>query len=350
MTPLLRLPRFVLPRLVLVAAALLAVIVFARPAAGGPGTAGAAGSAPEVAAASTAPVTAASGAPPARSPAAIRPAQAVAWGPAPEVAFGAAPAPAISGDAAILLDEASGVTLFQKDAHARLPPASLTKIMTALVALEQGHLDAEVTVNIDSRRMRGSTVMGLVPGDRLTLEDLLYGLMLPSGNDAALALAEHVSGSTEAFVAAMNQRAADLGLVDTHFANPHGLDAAAHYTSAFDLAVLARVAMQRPDFRKIANTKYRVVMGAVATYTLGTLNPLYDRLSGVDGVKTGYTRTARQTLVGSVTRDGHRVLVVVLRSSDRASDGAALLNWAFAAHAWTPPTTVASEGAGTPGT
>ncbi|MFA7248319.1 MAG: serine hydrolase [Dehalococcoidia bacterium] len=277
------------------------------------------------------------------------PARMIAWGPAPSLVPEAPPAPAIASDSAIVIDETSGVVLYEKDAHIRLPEASLTKIMTALLALERAHLEDQVEVTVDSRRMRGSTVMGLVPGERLTLEGLLYGLMLPSGNDAALAIAEHVSGSTDAFVALMNQRAAELGLVDTHFANPHGLDATSHYSSAFDLAVLTRVAMQRQDFREIVSTRYRVVTGALATYDLGTLNPLYSRLPGVDGVKTGYTRTARQTLVGSVTRDGHRVLVVVLRSPDRASDGAALFRWAFDTHTWSPPVATAAEGAVAPG-
>ena len=280
--------------------------------------------------------------------AAVVPARMVAWASAPGLVSGAAPAPAIVGDAAVLIDEASGVALFEKDPHTRLPPASLTKIMTALVALERGHPDDQVEVNIDSRRMRGSTVMGLVPGECLTLDDLLYGMMLPSGNDAALAIAEHIAGSTDAFVALMNQRAGELGLINTHFTNPHGLDGAAHYSSAFDLAVLTRVAMQRQDFREIVNTTYRVATGTTATYQLGTLNPLYGRLAGVDGVKTGFTRTARQTIVGSVTREGHRVLVVVLRSPDRASDGTALLRWAFEAHAWPARQAAASEAAPVP--
>lgn len=277
------------------------------------------------------------------APAVVVSARLVPWGPTPNRLAASAPAPAIGGTAAIVLDEASGVVLYEKDAHARLPEASLTKIMTALLAIEHGNLDEQVDVQVDSRIMRGSTVMGLVPGERLTVDDLLYGLLLPSGNDAALAIAQHVSGSTEAFVALMNKRAGELGLVDTHFANPHGLDASGHYSSAYDLAVLTRTAMQLPEFRTIVNTRYRVVRGTLSTYQLGTLNPLYGRLAGVDGVKTGYTRTARQTLVGSVMRDGHRVYAVVMRSEDRASDGVALFNWTFDSYTWAGPTTVASD-------
>ncbi len=284
------------------------------------------------------------------TPVAVNPPRLVAWGPAPTVAAGAVAAPAIAGEAALLMDETSGRILYAKSPNDRLSPASLTKIMTALLAVERGHLDELVDVRVDSRTMRGSTVMGLVPGEQLTLEDLLYGMMLPSGNDAALAIGMHVSGTAEEFVVLMNKRAGELGLVNTRFANPHGLDGAGgNYSSAYDLAVLTREAMRHEQFRTIANTTYRVVKGSIATYSLGTLNPLYGRIAGVDGVKTGYTRNARQTLVGSVTRDGHRVIVVVLRSSDRASDGVSLLNWAFAAHEWPAPTTVAAEGAPAPG-
>ena len=274
----------------------------------------------------------------------VHPAPLAVWGPAPSIAS-TAPPPDVGAWGAVVLDEASATVLYQKDPHAHLSPASLTKIMTALVALERTDVHTMVDVTVDSRTMRGSTVMGLVPGERLSMQDLLYGLMLPSGNDAALAIAQAVGGSTEGFVALMNQRAAELGLEDTHFANPHGLDAPGHYTSAYDLALLTRAAMQRQDFRDIVNTRYVTVQGALRTYDLGTLNPLYGQLPGVDGVKTGYTRTAQQTFVGSVVRDGHRVYVVLLRSSNRTGDSLALLRWAFASWAWpVSPSVVASDG------
>ena len=255
------------------------------------------------------------------------------WGPAPRITS-TTPPPEVAALGALLFDEASASVLYAKGEHARLGPASLTKIMTALIALERAARDELVEVTVDSRTMRGSTVMGLVPGERLSLEGLLYGLMLPSGNDAALAIAQHVGGGTARFVELMNQRAAELGLEDTHFANPHGLDAAGHYSSAHDLALLTRAAMQRQDFRELAATRAVTVTGALNTYQLGTLNPLFGRIDGVDGVKTGYTRTAQQTMVGTVTRDGHRVYVVLLRSNDRASDSLTLLRWAFASWAW----------------
>lgn len=265
------------------------------------------------------------------------------WGPPPALASPLAP-PAVGADAAVVLDEASGSVLYEKSAHLRIAPASLTKIMTALIALERGDLRDTVAVNVDGRRMGRSTVMGLVPGERLSLEDLLYGLLLPSGNDAALAIAEHIGGSAEGFVAIMNARAAALGLADTHFANPHGLDAAGHYSSAYDLALLTRLAMQRADFRRIVNTGVYVAHGALHDYAMGSLNPLYGRIAGVDGVKTGYTRNARQAIVGSVSRDDHRVFVVVLRAGDRVSDSVALLNWTFTAYTWpAAPSAVAAD-------
>ena len=255
------------------------------------------------------------------------------WGPAPLITS-TTPPPGVTTWGAIVLDEASAAVLYAKGEHTRLGPASLTKIMTALVALERNAGDEQVEVTVDSRTMRGSTVMGLVPGERLSLEALLYGLMLPSGNDAALAIAQHVGGDVPRFVELMNQRAAELGLQDTHFANPHGMDAAGHYTTAHDLALLTRAAMQRQDFRVLANARSATFVGELKTYRLGTLNPLFGRIDGVDGVKTGFTRTAQQTIVGSVTRDGHRVYVVLLRSNDRTSDSLALLRWTFASWAW----------------
>jgi len=263
----------------------------------------------------------------------VRPAPLITWAPAPSIAS-TAPPPEIAAHAAIVLDEASAAVLYEKEAHARLAPASLTKIMTALVALERTAPDEIVEVHVDGAGMRRSTVMGLLPGERLTMQALLYGLMLPSGNDAALAIAEHMAGSTQAFAELMNQRAAELGLQDTRFANPHGLDSAGHYTSAYDLALLTRAAMQRQDFRELVDTRAIAVTGALNTYHLGTLNPLYGRIAGVDGVKTGYTRRAQQTIVGSVTRDGHRVFVVLLRSPDRTGDALALFGWSFGAWSW----------------
>jgi serine-type D-Ala-D-Ala carboxypeptidase (penicillin-binding protein 5/6) len=157
-----------------------------------------------------------------------------------------------------VLDEASGALLYGKNADRPLPPASLTKVATAIVALESGSLDDTVAVDVDSRKMKSSTVMGLLPGDEFSLRDLMFGLLLPSGNDAALAVGRHVGGSDAEFVAMMNALAASLGLEQTHFANAHGLSARRHVSSAEDLALLARHAMSIPEFREIVGTSTHV--------------------------------------------------------------------------------------------
>jgi D-alanyl-D-alanine carboxypeptidase len=162
--------------------------------------------------------------------------------------------------------------------------------------------------------------------------DLLSGLLLPSGNDAALAIARAVSGGDEAFVALMNERAAELGLADTHFANPHGLDAPDHFSSAADLARLTRVALRNPILAQIVATQQKTVRGRIA-YDLRNTNPLLGR-PDVEGVKTGHTELAGACLVAAVRRGGHRVLVVVLASPDARAETLALADYAFSAYAW----------------
>jgi D-alanyl-D-alanine carboxypeptidase len=255
----------------------------------------------------------------------LRPA---AWAPPP--VLGTLPAPSISAHAAVVIDEASGAVLFEKDGNARLPLASLTKVATALVVLEDGiPLDTVVTVDVDSRRMRGSSVMGLEPGDQFTVRDLLYGLMLPSGNDAALALGRAVAGSDAAFVTRMNALVERLGLRDTHFANAHGLSAMNHYSSAWDLAMLSRYAMANPAFAEIAGTGYWLAQGS-RTIELGNVNSFL-QYPGADGVKTGFTYRSGKTLVASATRDGRRLFAVLLNAPERDADAWALMDWAFAA-------------------
>jgi D-alanyl-D-alanine carboxypeptidase len=160
-------------------------------------------------------------------------------------------APIVEAHAAIVIDEASGATLFEKNAHQALPPASLTKITTAIIAITRLDLNQWIDVDVDSHKMLGSSIMGLRPGDRFQVRDLLYGLMLPSGNDAALALARAVSGSDAAFVVEMNAFADRLGLRDIHFVNPHGLSDQSQVASAYDLAILSRYGMALPAFARI---------------------------------------------------------------------------------------------------
>lgn len=235
--------------------------------------------------------------------------------------------PALAARAAVLMDAASGQLLLNKDAHYRRAMASTTKIMTALVALENARLDEVV---IASRNVVVEpTIMGLTPGDRVTVEQLLYGLLLPSGNDAAVALAEHVGGSVSGFTAKMNDRAASLGLKDTHFTNPNGLDEEGHYSSAYDLAVMTREALRNPLFEKIVATPEALVKGP-DSWSFKNNNQLLQSYWGADGVKTGFTDNAGRCLVFSATRDGRRGISVVLDSPAMWEDSSALLDHYFA--------------------
>lgn len=263
------------------------------------------------------------------------------WAGRPAMIESARPAPANTALAAVVMDEASGAVLYEKDAHRQLPPASLTKIATAILAAESGRLDEAVTVDVDSRTMRGSTVMGLIPGDWFTLRDLVHGLMLPSGNDAGLAIGRALAGSDAAFVQQMNGLSRRLGLADTSWANPHGLGGASHYTSAYDLAILSRYYMSFSDLRDVVAKPSYSARGD-RTIQMWTLNPLFG-YPGVDGLKTGYTRTAGNTLVTSRVKDGNRIFVVILNDGNRAGDAWALTQWAFAAYRWPEPAAAAAR-------
>jgi D-alanyl-D-alanine carboxypeptidase len=175
--------------------------------------------------------------------------------------------------------------------------------------------------------------MGLLPGDRFPLRDLLYGLMLPSGNDAALAIGRHISGSDQAFVAQMNLLLARFGLTNSRFANPHGLGTDGHYTSAYDLAVLARYGMSLPGFKEIVTAPFWHTHGS-RPLSFSNINSFLYTYRGADGIKTGYTRRAGPTLVASATRDGHRLYAVLLNAPSREWDATLLLNCTFANHVW----------------
>ena len=262
----------------------------------------------------------------------IAPLQPEAWAPAP-VLMRNAPVPAVNAAAVLIMDEASGSVMYQHNAEAPLPPASLTKIASAVIALKDGNLDQKVTVDVDYREMPRSSVMGLLPGDQFTLRDLLYGMMLPSGNDASLAVARAVAGSDAAFVQRMNALVAGLGLVETRFANPHGLGANGHYASAYDLAILTRYALSIDGFEELANARSWTARGS-RVISMSNSNALVSQYPGADGIKIGYTRSAGYTIVGSATRNGHRVIVVILNDPNTQADTRALLDWAFANHAW----------------
>lgn len=235
----------------------------------------------------------------------------------------------VSAPAFIVVDAATGSLLYGRRAHDRIAPASLTKIVTALLVIERGNLDQRARVPQAVLGLIESTLMGLVPGDRLSLRDLLYGLMLPSGNDAAVTLAVHVGGSEETFVRMMNQRAEELGLRNTSFANAHGLDAPGHYSSAYDLALLTRTALALPEFRAIVNAPAWTARGETEQYPVLNGNPLLQTYAGADGVKIGFTDDAGETIVGSAVRNGRRLIAVALRSDHRVLDASLLLDLGF---------------------
>ena len=241
--------------------------------------------------------------------------------------------PIPQAESAVIVDGESGAVLYARNGHARLPQASTTKIMSSIVAIENGRLSDRVTVDVDSNKLywqTESTVMGLMPGQNVSLETLLYGMMLSSGNDAAIAVAKHVAGSEARFVEMMNAKAKAMGLRDTQFKNPHGLDADGHYSSAYDLAIMARYGMQNPTFYSLANTRHWSGDG----FDLWNLNKLLPVYAGADGVKPGFTDAAGRCLVGSAVRDNHRVIVTVLNSADTTGDSRALLDYAFESFRW----------------
>ena len=234
----------------------------------------------------------------------------------------AAEAVEVSAAAAVLMDADSGRLLYEKNGEKRMLIASTTKLMTALVALEQGGLQQEITVT--GGHMAEGSSMYLRPGEKLTLETLLYGLLLCSGNDAALAVTECMGGAVP-FVARMNEKAAELGMENTHFANPNGLDDEAHYSTAVDMAKLAAAAMDDPVLRRVASTRTARIGGR----TLTNHNKLLSRVEGCVGLKTGYTRAAGRTLVSCAERDGVRLVAVTLQDGDDWNDHASLYEQGF---------------------
>lgn len=266
----------------------------------------------------------------------LRPASALLAprGPVPSVDASRAALPVIPARAYVLVDEASGAILAESNGGSRLPPASVTKIATAILLLELGHLDDVVTVDADFSGLEpDSTMMGLSPGDRYTFRDLLHGLMLRSGNDAAVAIARAVSGDEARFVNTMNALAARLDLRDTHFTDPHGLGGPDHYTSARDLASLARYGFTLPGFAEVVGRTRWDTQGT-ERMELWNSNVFLYMYDGADGVKIGYTEEADRTLVASATRDGRRLIAVVLGDSYAATHSGQLLDWAWETACW----------------
>lgn len=235
-----------------------------------------------------------------------------------------------TGSAFVLVDAATGTVLASDNKQMRLEEASTTKIMTALVALEKLSPDDIVTVGKESVGIEGSSIY-LKAGEKISVRTLLYGLMLRSGNDAAHALAVAACGSEQAFVDAMNERAASLSLTDTHFCNPHGLHAEGHYTSANDLAMITREAYLNPEFAKIVSSKsYRSDDPRESeAHVFYNKNKLLSTFDGANGVKTGYTTSSGKCFVGGAMRNGMQLICVVLNRGDMWQKSAQLLEYGF---------------------
>lgn len=227
----------------------------------------------------------------------------------------------------LLKDLASGRTLYEFESDRRLAPASLTKIMSALVILDYGRLYEHVTISREAAAAP-RTHLRLRPGQVFRLEDLLKAMLITSANDACLAAAEHVAGSEGAFVALMNGKATALGLADTHFDNACGFDAPEHYSTAADLARLSEVAMQNPVFKELVRQEIEIITSVDdnRSFLLRSTNRLLGKLPGVEGVKTGFTSRAGRCLVAKVSQDGKELLLVLLHASQRWNTAARLIN------------------------
>jgi hypothetical protein len=254
--------------------------------------------------------------------------------PAAPVRTGDSPPPETTAVHIAVIDDDSGQLIYSEEPNTEVPQASTTKIATTIVALErEPNLDRKIKVTISASAMvarDGSSTMGIEPGRSVTLDTLLHGMMLPSGNDAAEQVAVSLADSREQYVDWMNQEAAALGLKDTHFVNPSGMDAAGHYSSAYDMAMLARYAMHNATFRSLAGATSFNGEG----FSMSNLNRLLGNYPGADGVKIGYTDAALKTIVASATHDGHRVYVSLMRSNDLPGDSAVLFNWVWKNYTW----------------
>lgn len=242
--------------------------------------------------------------------------------------------PTLSANAVLVKDLETDTILYQKNVNIPVPIASTTKIMTALVGNEFFKPNSVLTVNEGAKI--GGAVAGLQVGEVLNFRSVLYAMLLNSGNDAAFTIAENYPGGVASFVAAMNQKASDLSLRNTHFENPAGFDSESHYSSAADLAVITQEALKDGQLSRIFATKNTEVasLDKKHTHQLQNLNKLLTSVPGVLGVKTGYTELAKENLVTLVERDGHRVLTIVLGSDDRFGDSTKLIEWTFQNYQW----------------
>ena len=239
--------------------------------------------------------------------------------------------PSVSGKSAILMEKSSHTVIYQKNADVKLPMASTTKIMTAIVALEQVEPSLIVSVPASAVGIEGSSVY-LYEGEKLSMEDLLYALLLESANDAATAIAITVAGSVEAFAELMNQKAASIGMTNTHFTNPHGLDNDEHYTTAYDMALLAAYCLDNATFSTIVATKRKTIPlhDTEGVRLLLNHNRLLRTYEGTVGLKTGYTKRSGRCLVSACVRDGVCLIAVTINAPDDWNDHMQMFDYGFA--------------------
>ncbi|MBI4065325.1 D-alanyl-D-alanine carboxypeptidase [Candidatus Gottesmanbacteria bacterium] len=253
--------------------------------------------------------------------------------PYPVNSSGNYPGSDISATGVVILDVDSGVVLYRRNDDMELSPASTTKIMTALVALDTYKLDDIVTVR---NLINNGQTMKLVSGERINVENLLYGTLIQSGNDAAYVLAENYPGGMEKFIEAMNQKAQRLHLTKTHFTNPVGYDDPNHKTSPMDLARLSQAALSNSVIAKMVAIPQITISDVTHTYfhALTNVNQLLGKVPGVGGIKTGWTEEAGENLVTLIERNYHKVIVVVLHSKDRFGETSKLIDWVFSTITW----------------
>lgn len=245
------------------------------------------------------------------------------------ISAAAAAEPGVSAASAVAIEVDSGRVLYAKDAETKRGMASTTKIMTAIVALERGKSDDIVTVSAHAANVEGSS-MYLKEGEKITLENLIYGLMLVSGNDAATAIAEHIAGSEKKFAALMNKKAKEIGARNTHFTNPHGLADDNHYTTAHDLAKIAAYGLKNSVFAEIVATKSKTIeREGIGKAYLTNHNKLLRMYEGCVGVKTGFTKATGRCLVSSTVRDGMQIVCVTLNAGDDWNDHMNISNFAL---------------------
>lgn len=244
------------------------------------------------------------------------------------------PIPYLTARSVLVKDLTTGTILYQHNPNLPLPIASTTKIMTGLVAIEYFQPNSELLVQQGAAA--GGASVGLVSGEVLTFRSLLYGMLLNSGNDAAFTIAENYQGGILGFISAMNKKSLELQLQNTHFDNPAGFDSNKHYSSAADLAVITEKALENDQLAKIFATKETEIISLDKKHKhqLRNLNKLLSDISGVLGVKTGYTEAAKENLVTLVERDNHRVITVVLGSNDRFGESTNLIEWIYTNFVW----------------